>query len=89
MDCLRCWKTNVDVHTCTPTNIARWYEIGEIIKALWDYWKANPDLRFWQLLFNIGYLQFPDGMEWQWVVKDPYNTSDTILKECLDKANVI
>ena len=83
MDCKRCWKTNVDVHTCTPNNIARWYDIGEIINKLSKYWVKHPELRFWQMLVNIWYLKFPVGNEWNWVVVDPYENRDSELLKLL------
>jgi hypothetical protein len=88
--CYRCWKRNVDVHTCNPTDVARWYEIWEMVKALWEYWVKHPELRFWQLLFAIWYLESDDSNDWvqegKAIIKDPFYKNDSKLQECLDKA---
>lgn len=81
MNCKRCWKTNVDVHTCTPNYIARWYDIWEITQKLTRYWLDNPDLRFWQMLVNIWYLKSTGDEDWH--VIDPYNYKDNELLELL------
>lgn len=79
-NCKRCWKTNVDVHTCT---LPRAIEIARIMNTLTDYRSNNPELRFWQMLFNIWYLKFPDGDELSWFVVDPYEYKDSDLLDIL------
>lgn len=78
--CTRCWKTNVDVHTCTPP---RAIEIARILNTLTDYRSNNQELRFWQMLFNIWYLK-SSGTE-DWLVVDPYNYRDDELLELLTR----
>ena len=82
MNCKRCWKTNVDVHTCTPP---RAMEIARIMNTLTEYRSNHQELRFWQMLFNIWYLKFPDWDELSGWVIDPYNYRDNELLNALDK----
>ena len=77
MDCKRCWKTNVDVHTCTPP---RAIEIARIMNTLTDYRSNHQDLRFWQMLFNIWYLKTDDCI---WFIEDPYHYYDSELLDLL------
>lgn len=80
MQCKRCWKTNVDVHTCTPP---RAIEIARIMNTLTDYRSNHQDLRFWQMLFNMWYLKFLESDELSWFIADPYNYSDEYLLDIL------
>ncbi len=52
--------------------------IDKIIDKIREIWKQNPDIRFWQLLFAIGYLESNE---------DPFMLEDDILEWCIDSFN--
>lgn len=67
----------------TPREIER---IDRILSKLRQIREIDNDLRFGQLLFNIGYIHFPNhSAAWGYgFVTDPYNFEDTFLEENLD-----
>lgn len=49
--------------------------INKILGKIKKYWERNPDMRFNQLLINLGVI--PDGRHW--------NMEDDLVEELLDK----
>lgn len=41
--------------------------IDKVLKTIGKYWKANPDLRLMQLLYNACRLQYPDQRDFFFV----------------------
>jgi hypothetical protein len=56
--------------------------IPEILLELYKLWSTMPDMRFWQLLFAIWYLEDEITDHWLRKIVDPFHYEDNVL---LDK----
>lgn len=59
--------------------------ISRIITKLTTVWSGVPDLRFWQLLSAIGYLDYTEISHYQPLLQDIFHYEDDRLEGCLDE----
>ncbi len=61
--------------------------IKPFMRWLTNYWEANPDLRFGQMLVNLGIIS--DGIgNWTAELED-YNLPHEVIRECLSWGNYL
>jgi hypothetical protein len=56
--------------------------IPYLLDSLQEIWEENPDWRFGQLLFNIGYFQ---PIDYGLTVQDPFHIEDDRLDKAIDR----
>lgn len=59
--------------------------IQKIITKLLTVWSSVPDMRFWQLLSAIGYLEYTEIPHHQPLLQDIFHYEDDRLEKCLDE----